>query len=282
MRQAIATALQGDRTLDSVVPPGIPGHVTSFPVGGKATPRITWKNRITVDTDLRQHGARRRGHRDPDPDPAGEPGGLSVQLRRMHRWPTCGCSTGRRGLRPALPGCSPTSTPRCRPPRRAIQTIVTEYRRTTDGRCCAASGSLQKQAAVDNVLVPMSQSDEYLYARAGSRSATHRSGQAGSWGSTVSAMAEPSPSGVRLGPCRRGADCPDRPQGPTPLNRAQDWRTVPPAKGAVNHDDLIGRPEGVVVTSPGGTSSGHAAAAQRVHGGHAARCGSRLSRRMQR
>ena len=48
LRQAIATALQGDRTLDSVVPPGIPGHVTSFPVGGKATPRITWKNRIPL------------------------------------------------------------------------------------------------------------------------------------------------------------------------------------------------------------------------------------------
>src|SRR5919112_601843 len=48
LRQAIATALQGDRTLDSVVPGGIPGHTTSFPLGGKATPKITWKNRIPL------------------------------------------------------------------------------------------------------------------------------------------------------------------------------------------------------------------------------------------
>ena len=39
LRTAIALALQGDRISDSLVPGGVPGHVASFPVGGRATPR---------------------------------------------------------------------------------------------------------------------------------------------------------------------------------------------------------------------------------------------------
>ena len=48
LRTAIAQALQGDRTLDSVVPGGVPGHAASFPLGGKVTPKVTWKNRINL------------------------------------------------------------------------------------------------------------------------------------------------------------------------------------------------------------------------------------------
>ena len=48
LRTAIALALQGDRTLDSVVPAGVPGHVASFPLGGSAIPKVTWKNRINL------------------------------------------------------------------------------------------------------------------------------------------------------------------------------------------------------------------------------------------
>ena len=39
LRTAIALALQGDRTSDSVVPAGVPGHVASFPLGGRPRPR---------------------------------------------------------------------------------------------------------------------------------------------------------------------------------------------------------------------------------------------------
>ena len=48
LRNAIAVALQGDRTLDSVVPGGIPDHISAFPLGGSAKPDITWSNRIQL------------------------------------------------------------------------------------------------------------------------------------------------------------------------------------------------------------------------------------------
>jgi peptide/nickel transport system substrate-binding protein len=168
LRQAIAAALQGDRTLDSVVPPGIPGHVTSFPVGGKAMPKITWKNRIPLTLaydstapDALDIATQVRTRLE-------NSGGLSVQLRAdtpvadiwlldRKAW----TSTGLAWLQPYIDAPLPTAAT-------TIQTIVTEFRKTTDNEAAAQLlGSLQKQAAVDNVLVPMSQSDEYLYARAG-------------------------------------------------------------------------------------------------------------------
>ena len=48
LRNAIAAALQGDRTLDSVVPGGIPNHISAFPLGGSATPEVTWSNQIQL------------------------------------------------------------------------------------------------------------------------------------------------------------------------------------------------------------------------------------------
>ena len=39
LRTAIALALQGDRTSDSLVPAGVPGHVAGFPLGGRPLPR---------------------------------------------------------------------------------------------------------------------------------------------------------------------------------------------------------------------------------------------------
>lgn len=168
LRQAIATALQGDRTLDSIVPPGIPGHTSSFPLGGKATPKITWKNRIpltlTYDStapDALDIATQIRTRLE-------NPGGLSVQLRPdapvadlwlldRKAW----TSTGLAWLQPYIDAPLPTAAT-------TIQTIVTEFRKTTDDEAAARLlGSLQKQAAVDNVLLPLSQGDEYLYARAG-------------------------------------------------------------------------------------------------------------------
>ncbi|QDP96767.1 hypothetical protein FOE78_13385 [Microlunatus elymi] len=46
LRDVIAAALQEDRTLDSVVPNGVPGHHSSFPLGGKAKIDVSWNSRI--------------------------------------------------------------------------------------------------------------------------------------------------------------------------------------------------------------------------------------------
>ena len=168
LRQAIATALQGDRTLDSVVPPGIPGHLSSFPVGGKATPKITWKNRIPLTLSYDSTAPDGLDIATQIRTRLENSGGLSVQLRpdavAADLWlldRKAWTSTGLAWLQPYIDAPLPTAAT-------TIQTIVTEFRKTTDDQAAAQLlGSLQKQAAVDNVLVPISQSDEYLYARAG-------------------------------------------------------------------------------------------------------------------
>lgn len=49
LRQAVAAALQEDRTLDSLIPPGGPGHTAAFPLGGSPSPSPTApKDRVTL------------------------------------------------------------------------------------------------------------------------------------------------------------------------------------------------------------------------------------------
>ena len=112
LRQAIAVALQGDRTLDSVVPGGVPGHVASFPLGGKATPKVTWKNRINLTLGYDSTMPNGRDIATQIRTRLEDTGGLSVQLRPDDAGPTCSWSTARPGPRPRWPGCSPTSTRR--------------------------------------------------------------------------------------------------------------------------------------------------------------------------
>jgi peptide/nickel transport system substrate-binding protein len=168
LRQAIATALQGDRTLDSIVPAGIPGHASSFPLGGKATPKITWKTRIPLTLSYDSTSPNSLDTATQIRTRLENSGGLSVQLRpdapAADLWlldRKAWTSTGLAWLQPYIEAPLPTAAA-------TIQTLVTEFRRTTDEeRASALLEALQKQSAVDNVLLPMSQSDEYLYAKSG-------------------------------------------------------------------------------------------------------------------
>ena len=97
-----------------------------------------------------------------------------------------------------------------------------------------------------------------------------------SWDSSVSAMADQVQlSGVHSDH-RQGADHLTDPKGRRHSIVPTVGGSSITAKGAVNHDDLISQPEGIVVTSSAGAVLGHEAAAQRVHGDHAARRGSGL------
>ena len=81
------------------------------------------------------------------------------------------------------------------------------------------------------------------------------SDRAGSWGSTGSRMVEQPPSGVRRGPFEAGElitlTDPKGRRHSIVLSAGGQFHT---AKGPVNHDDFIGRPEGVVVTSGRGVA----------------------------
>jgi peptide/nickel transport system substrate-binding protein len=168
LREAIAVALQRDRTSDSIVPTGVDGHTAAFELGGKATPKVTWKRRIKLT--LGYDASMPNGH-----DLASQirsrledTGGLSVQLkpgepntdlnlvdRKAWTW------TALAWLQPYLDAPLEAVEP-------TVSTIETEFRATTDEAAAnRLLSALQKQAAVDLIVLPISQSDEHFYVRRG-------------------------------------------------------------------------------------------------------------------
>jgi peptide/nickel transport system substrate-binding protein len=168
LRQAIAVALQGDRTSDSIVPTGVEGHTAAFPLGGRAKPKVTWKSRINLTLG---YDATMPNGQDLATQIRGRlenTGGLSVQLRPgdlnadlnlvdRKAW----TATALAWLQPYLDAPLPTAAS-------TVKTIETEFRATTDGNTANRQlAALQKQAAVDLTLLPISQSDEHIYIRRG-------------------------------------------------------------------------------------------------------------------
>jgi peptide/nickel transport system substrate-binding protein len=167
LRTAIALALQGDRTSDSVVPGGVPGHVATFPLGGKTNPKVTWKNRINLTLGYDSSAPNGQDIATQIRTRLEETGGLSVQLRPdepadltvvdRKAW----TATALAWLQPYLEAPLPASAA-------TAAADATEFRGTTDDAAALRLlGDLQKQAAADLVVLPLTQSDEYVYVRAG-------------------------------------------------------------------------------------------------------------------
>ena len=171
LRNAVAAALQGDRTLDSVVPGGIPDHISAFPLGGSTQPDITWSNQIQltlgydptmpdgqdiatqIRTRLEDTGGMSVRLRAVDPTADSDPPDLMVLDRKA--W----TSTGLAWLQPYLDATLPRST-------EDVARLEREYRGAGIGEeaeATRAMASLQRQAAADLVLLPLTQSDEYVF-----------------------------------------------------------------------------------------------------------------------
>jgi peptide/nickel transport system substrate-binding protein len=168
LRQAIAVALQRDRTSDSLVPAGVEGYTAAFPSGGRAKPKVTWKSRIKLT--LGYDASMPNGH-DLATQIRGRlenTGGLSVQLkpgeltadlnlvdRKAWTW------TALAWLQPYLDAPLPAVE-------LTLNTIENEFRATTDSDTAEQLlAALQQQAAVDLIMLPISQSDEHFYVRRG-------------------------------------------------------------------------------------------------------------------
>ena len=164
----ITVALQEDRTLDSVVPGGVPGHVSSFPAGGRGKPKVTWSNRIQVNLgydptmpDGRDIATQIRTRLE-------DTGGLSVRLRPdvasadlllvdRKAW----TATALAWLQPYVDAPLPAS-------KAQVTKLENAFRSTTDDAdAYRLVTSLQRQAASDSVVLPVSQGDDYLFARRG-------------------------------------------------------------------------------------------------------------------
>ena len=168
LRQAIAAALQGDRTSDSIVPTGVVGHTAAFPLGGKAKPKVTWKSRINLtlgyDPSMpngQDIAKQIRGRLE-------DTGGLSVQLKTgvtdadlnlvdRKAWTATALAWLQPYLDAPLPAVAST-----------VRTIETQFRATTEsGTANQLLAALQSQAAADLIVLPISQSDEHVYVRRG-------------------------------------------------------------------------------------------------------------------
>ena len=163
----------------------MPGHAASFPLGGKVTPKVTWKNRINLTLGY-------------DPTtPNGQDvaiqirtrlentGGLSVKLvpdpnadlvlLDRKAW----TATALAWLQPYLDAPLATSAA-------SVNATETQFRGTTEGAAAdQLLAELQQQTAADLVLLPMSQSDEKVYVRAGAEMSESSFGpgwQLGFWG----------------------------------------------------------------------------------------------------
>jgi peptide/nickel transport system substrate-binding protein len=168
LRSAIQVALQEDRTLDSDVPGGVTGHSTSFAVGGRGRPKVTWSNRIQLNLAYDPTSPDSRDLANQIRSRLEDTGGLSVRLRPdssaadlvlldRKAW----TATPLAWLQPYLEAPLPES-------RATVTRLQNDYRSTTsETEATRLLAALQRQAAVDGVLLPVSQGDEHLFAREG-------------------------------------------------------------------------------------------------------------------
>jgi peptide/nickel transport system substrate-binding protein len=190
VRDAIAAALQEDRTLDSVVPNEVPGHRPSFELGGQAKIDITWNNRIQLTLSYDTTSPNSLDLATQIRTRLEDTGGLSVLLRPddpeadLHlvdrkAW----TSTGIAWLQPVLTDPLPDE---------ADDIATAEEQARQNGmdtpQHTAALAELQAAAARENVVLPISQQNEYVYA--GPRTTVNPTSfgpgwQLGLWGMTV-------------------------------------------------------------------------------------------------
>ena len=168
LRTAIALALQGDRTLDSILPNGIAGHVSSYPQGGKARPKVTWKNRINLALAYDQTAPNAQDLANTVRNRLEDTGGLSVRLAPRSAdadlvlvdrkaW----TATPLAWLQPYVDDPLPASAESVEATTNAV---AASYDDVASARLLA---TLQRQAASDLVLLPISQSDETVWVRGG-------------------------------------------------------------------------------------------------------------------
>ena len=169
LRTAIALALQGDRTSDSIVPAGVPGQTPTFPLGGKVTPKVTWKTRINLTLAYDPSAPNAADLADTVRNRLEDTGGLSVRLAPgsaqadlvlvdRKAW----TSTALSWLQPYVDDPLGSSFAQVDATVEAFGASVPD-----DSGSDRLLASIQRQAASDLVLLPISQLDETVWVRAG-------------------------------------------------------------------------------------------------------------------
>ena len=186
LRKAIALALQGDRTSASVVPNGVPGYAESFPAGGRARPEVTWSRRIQLTLGYDPSMPNGRDIATQIRTRLEDTGGLSVRLRPgeaaadlllvdRKAW----TPTALAWLQPYLDTPLPGS-------RALLASVEARFRAsTTEADSSRLLTALQRQAAIDATVLPLSQASEFVFVRDGAEVSATSFGpgwQLGLWG----------------------------------------------------------------------------------------------------
>jgi peptide/nickel transport system substrate-binding protein len=190
LRRLIAGSLQEDRTIDSVVPPQVPGYRPSFPVGGRSKAKITWSTRIPLTLSY-----------DPTiPDGADvanqirsrleDTGAITVRLRPAGTDSDLFLEDRKAWTPTAIVWLQPVLDDPLRPSAGTINRAAAQVRSADSPTTMqAALATLQAQAARDAVLLPLTQRDEYVFVREGATMEPTSFGpgwQLGLWGTTSS------------------------------------------------------------------------------------------------
>lgn len=168
LRTAIALSLQGDRTLDSVVPNGIVGHVPAFPQGGKAKPKVTWKNRINLTLAYDPTAPNAVDLADQIRNRLEDTGGLSVRLAPGSADADLVLLDRKAWTSTALSWLQPYVDDPLTVSEASVTATANAFRASTDETSSARLlATLQRQAASDAVVLPISQLDETVWVRSG-------------------------------------------------------------------------------------------------------------------
>lgn len=168
LRTAVALSLQGDRTLDSVVPNGIVGHVPTFPLGGKTRPRVTWKNRINLTLAYDPTAPNAADLADQIRNRLEDTGGLSVRLAPNASDADLSLIDRKAWTWTPLAWLQPYVDDPLADSRLTVEATLNAYRASTDeAGAQRLLATLQREAASDAVLLPISQSDETVWVRSG-------------------------------------------------------------------------------------------------------------------
>ena len=143
----------------------MPGHIATFPLGGTTDPEVTWDNRINLTLGYDSTQPNGRDIATQIRTRLEDTGGLSVRLRAdepadltlvdRKAW----TATALAWLQPYLEAPLPASAEAVEATGRSFRAVPPTEIETADQLLAA----LQKQAAADLVVLPVSQSDEYAY-----------------------------------------------------------------------------------------------------------------------
>nr|WP_269449794.1 ABC transporter substrate-binding protein [Auraticoccus cholistanensis] len=163
VRQAVSAALQGERTLDSIVPPTIAGYVSSFAVGGQPSPKEAAGRTTLVlsHPSTMLDGADVANVLRSRIEAAGD---LSVRVQADAEHADLYLSDDKAWTPTALAWLQTyTDAPAVGSTVR-VEELTDRYRASTDAdESLGLLSELQKQAAADAVVLPVQQADEPIY-----------------------------------------------------------------------------------------------------------------------